>query len=85
MSAQIDYSIMPIYEDSLSSVSMTVLTGKTDFIKYEANTKFKNILRTALNENNSFNYPFDSLKTVMEPMNILLLCKAIIQTVKLMI
>ncbi len=64
MSAQIDYSIMPIYEDSLSSVSMTVLTGKTDFIKYEANTKFKNILRTALNENNSFNYPFDSLKTV---------------------
>ncbi len=52
------------YEDSLSKLSKIILLGETDSIKYQANTKFKNLFKEALEQPGAFEYPFDSLVTI---------------------
>lgn len=52
------------YEDSLKVIAPEILYGAQDFNKYEANEKFFNMLVEVLALENSFIYPFDSLKTI---------------------
>lgn len=51
-------------EDSLKRLGKVILTGENDFVKYNANEKFLTLLENTLIEENSFNYPFDSLVTI---------------------
>jgi hypothetical protein len=52
------------FEDSLVVLSETIFQGKTDAEKYHANELFINLFSDALSLNNSFKYPFDSLKLI---------------------
>ncbi len=52
------------YEDSLAVLGNTMRNGENDRLKYEANEKFTALLEDALNVNKSFDYPFDSIKTI---------------------
>ncbi|HRZ42525.1 MAG TPA: hypothetical protein P5228_07470 [Bacteroidales bacterium] len=52
------------YEDSLAVLSQKVFQGSDEAARYEANEAFISLLAEALSLNNSFRYPFDSLKTV---------------------
>ncbi len=52
------------YEDSLKVIARDILYGENDFIKYDANERFLNTLLIALNEEKSFEYPFDSLISI---------------------
>lgn len=51
-------------EDSLKVLGKLILNGETEFIKYNANEKFRTILEGALISDKSFDYPFDSLVTI---------------------
>ena len=51
-------------EDSLKIIAPEILYGRFDFNKYESNEKFYSMLNEALLNENSFSYPFDSLKTI---------------------
>ncbi len=52
------------FEDSLVVLSNLIYNSHSDSDKYAANAKFLMLLQDALSLNNSFNYPFDSLKLV---------------------
>ena len=52
------------YEDTLTQLSQTVFKGSDEEVKYKANEEFISLFAEALSLNNSFRYPFDSLKTV---------------------
>ena len=52
------------YEDSLKVLGKNILHGKSDIDKYAANEIFINLLEEALCNNNSYEYPFDSLITI---------------------
>ena len=56
--------VFVFYEDSLKKLGPLILNGKDDFIKYNANDRFLTLLKEALEINNSFDYPFDSLITI---------------------
>lgn len=49
------------YEDSLKTLCKSMFNGENFAVKNAANKKFINIFNRALNEQNSFNYSFDSL------------------------
>lgn len=51
-------------EDSLKTIAFSILNGKDDFVKYNANERFMILLESTLLTEKSFNYPFDSLKTI---------------------
>jgi hypothetical protein len=51
-------------EDTLKVLGKIILNGESDFIKYDANEKFLTILESALINQNSFDYTFDSLTTI---------------------
>ena len=51
-------------EDSLKVLGKIILNGENDFVKYNANEKFLTLLESALITDKSFEYPFDSLKTI---------------------
>jgi hypothetical protein len=52
-------------EDSLKILGKIIINSDTDFVKYNANEKFLSLLeKTLLSNNKSFDYPFDSLKTI---------------------
>lgn len=53
-----------LYEDSLVRLAKEIQTGRDDFNKLNASDRFYNLLNTALQEHNSFYYPFDSLKSI---------------------
>jgi len=50
-------------EDTLNYWGNLILNGQEDFIKYNANEHFTEILLHAAEQENSIRYPFDSLKT----------------------
>ncbi len=52
------------YEDSLKLIAPEILNGVYDFNRYEASEKLYLMLSEALILENSFKYPFDSLKTI---------------------
>ncbi|HNW98537.1 MAG TPA: hypothetical protein PKK00_09035 [Bacteroidales bacterium] len=51
-------------EDSLQKLGTIIIGGENDFIKYNANEKFLSLLGNTLLQENSFDYPFDSLITI---------------------
>ncbi|MGI8892062.1 MAG: hypothetical protein ACR2GN_01245 [Bacteroidia bacterium] len=52
------------YEDTLKVIGPRILQSETDSARNDNNEIFTQMLREALNLPNSFNYPFDSLKSV---------------------
>lgn len=52
------------YEDSLRVIAREIQKGRDDFVKLNASERFCNLLINTLQENNSFEYPFDSLKSI---------------------
>lgn len=50
-------------EDTLNYWGDLILNGKEDFVKYNANEHFTEILLSSITKENSMDYPFDSLKT----------------------
>ena len=58
-------SFIKLYEDTLKQLQYGRIDArKTDIQKQEINKRFTILLQKALNLPNSFNYPFDSLKTI---------------------
>ena len=57
-------SNLAAYEDSLKVIGDSVLHGSTDAVREEANKTFKVILEKALKEKESFEFAFDSVKTL---------------------
>ena len=62
--AQNTTDILTSYEDTLKKIAPKILNSKEDREKYHANEKFTEILERALDIENSFEYPFDSLVTI---------------------
>ena len=52
------------FEDTLARLSEIIYQSENDTQKYEANEIFKTLFEDALSLNNSFKYPFDSLKLI---------------------
>ncbi|MFZ4400045.1 MAG: hypothetical protein ACOYO1_08435 [Bacteroidales bacterium] len=52
------------YEDSLAILGNIMRNGENDRIKFEANEKFTSLLEDAIYLKKSFEYPFDSIKTI---------------------
>ena len=50
--------------DSLRKYSALLTLRNPDFEKYETNQKFRSLLETIFNSNNSFSFPFDSIPTI---------------------
>jgi hypothetical protein len=59
-----DKVIFSQYEDSLRSLINIVQKGANDNVKFEANEKLILLFEEALSTKKSFDYPFDSLKTI---------------------
>lgn len=53
-----------VYEDTLLQLEKNLYSVKTDKAKQEINAKFRVVFERALNNCNSFEYPFDSLKEI---------------------
>lgn len=51
-------------EDSLQTLSLAIIQGRTDEARFNADSQFTKILVRALKLKNSFYYPFDSLITI---------------------
>jgi len=51
-------------EKILNELSITIVQGKADFVRYEANEKFLTTLIYCLKIEKSFTYPFDSIKAI---------------------
>lgn len=51
-------------EAQMSTVAPSILKGESDSVRMAANTLFMQLLEKAFNLPNSFDYPFDSLKTI---------------------
>jgi hypothetical protein len=52
------------YEDTLKVMAHIIMNGENENIKIKANNNFKITLKEVLEYERSFNYPFDSLKTI---------------------
>ena len=52
------------YEDTLKIMAHTIMNGENQAVKTEANNAFISTLQEVLQFERSFNYPFDSLKTI---------------------
>jgi len=57
-------AILNRYQDSLAKTSTVIFEGATNAQRYEQNGRFIKMLVTALKTPGSFNYGFDSLKTI---------------------
>jgi hypothetical protein len=53
-----------MYEDSLKKLATSIIEPANDFERLTINHEFKTLLKNALEMDNSFAYPFDSLVTV---------------------
>ncbi|NVO01813.1 MAG: hypothetical protein HXX09_03855 [Bacteroidetes bacterium] len=51
-------------EDSLKVLANLILSGKDDFVKYNANARFVLLMENSLLKENSIDYPYDSLKSI---------------------
>ena len=61
---KVSTKVLNEYEDTLSSIAHTMMFGKNEKIREEANNGFTKELLEVLQYPNSYNYPFDSLKTI---------------------
>jgi hypothetical protein len=52
------------YENTLKRIGVTILYGENDSVKYAASSQFTTLLLEALKLEGSYDYPFDSLKTI---------------------
>ena len=52
------------YEDTLKIMAHTIMNGENEQVKTSANQAFISTLKEVLQYERSFNYPFDSLKTI---------------------
>ena len=52
------------YEDTLKIMAHTIMNGENEQVKTSANQAFITTLKEVLQYERSFNYPFDSLKTI---------------------
>ena len=52
------------YEDTLKVMAQTIMNGENEQVKTGANEAFITTLKEVLQYERSFNYPFDSLKTI---------------------
>lgn len=55
-------SVLNKYEDTLSSLQQNLYAAKSNAEKFKLNTLFLTTMERALKDENSFEYPFDSLK-----------------------
>lgn len=55
---------LSMYEDSLASIAYTIIEGDTEYDRAKACFQFIPVLVKALKLPNSFNYPFEKLKTI---------------------
>jgi len=63
-SQSVSEKVLKEYEDTLSSIAHTMMHGKTEQIRTEANKGFISELLEVLQYSNSYFFPFDSLKTI---------------------
>ena len=61
---KVSTKVLNEYEDTLSSIAHTMMFNKNEKIREEANNGFTTELLEILQYPNSYNYPFDSLKTI---------------------
>lgn len=52
------------YEDTLKQVAPLIISSNNDSVKYVTNKKVTNLIESVLKIDESFDYPFDSLKTI---------------------
>ncbi len=62
-------SLLKVYEDSMRSLQYVRINARTDKEKDAANTQLLNLMNKALLLPGSFNYPFDSLRTIGKEMS----------------
>lgn len=55
---------LKVWEDSLASIAPTILNGKSELQRIEAQKQFSTMLRQVLKIEKSFKYPFEQLKTI---------------------
>jgi len=60
----VNTAILNRYQDSLSKATTVIFEGATNAQRYEQNAKFIKLLVNALKTTGSFNFGFDSLKTI---------------------
>ncbi len=63
-SQEVSQKVLQEYEDTLSSIAYTIMHGENEIIRLEANNGFISELLEVLQYNNSYSFPFDSLKTI---------------------
>ena len=63
-SQDLSQKVLQEYEDTLSTLAHTIMYGENETIRFEANKGFVSELLEVLKYNNSYNYPFDSLKSI---------------------
>lgn len=59
-----DITKFVLSEDSMRKIAPLILNGKTEDVRIEANQKFRTLLYKSLSDPLSYDYPFDSLKTI---------------------
>ena len=59
-----DLKILHKKEDSLKTLSLKIIQGRTSSDRFMADSEFTKIFVRALRVKNSFHYPFDSLITI---------------------
>ena len=63
-SQKVSKQLIAEYEDTLKVMAHTIMNGENQAVKTEANNAFISTLQEVLQFERSFNYPFDSLKTI---------------------
>ena len=63
-SQKVSKQLIAEYEDTLKVMAHTIMNGENQAVKTEANNAFIFTLQEVLQFERSFNYPFDSLKTI---------------------
>lgn len=63
-SQEVSNKVLQEYEDTLSTIAYTIMNGENEKVRQEANKGFISELLAVLKYNNSYSFPFDSLKTI---------------------
>ena len=63
-SQKVSKELISEYEDTLKFMAQIIMNGENDSVKQKANDGFIITLKDVLQYERSFNYPFDSLKTI---------------------
>ena len=63
-SQDLSQKVLQEYEDTLSTLAHTIMYGENETIRFELNKGFISELLEVLKYNNSYYYPFESLKSI---------------------